>query len=108
MTHNIYIPRISVSMLLSMPPTKNPQICVKIPYLGFEISISLDSSHGDGDLFRGDIRVFDRDKNDVTADVLRGGQFDYDQTMIYGTAEDLQEVFRTLERYDSTGHYHLE
>lgn len=66
----IYVPSQSVAMLEMVlngeAGHSNRSICTKIEFRGYEISISSDSSHGPGNLFRTDIRVY-KDEVDVTA-----------------------------------------
>jgi hypothetical protein len=60
----IYTPRCVIGMLEHpmFRTVTNKQVCTKINFRGFEISIAMDSSHGPGDLTRSDIRVFDQDR----------------------------------------------
>jgi hypothetical protein len=78
-----------------LPVSHNKCVCTKIPYKGFEISISMDSSHGDGDLFRSDIRVYDDKDKDVTH------RFD-ESNFIYGTGEALRDIFLTIDEGGAT------
>lgn len=89
----IYTPRSCVDMLLheSRRGTLiNPTVCTKIEYLGYEISISMDSSIGPGDLCRSDIRIF-RGEEDLTRDLFP------DEHMLYGTGAELRRVFARLD-----------
>jgi hypothetical protein len=91
----IYTPRVSIDML-THPATaglKNKQVCTKIDFKGFEISIAMDSSHGPGDLFRSDIRVFDNNKGKEISDLFYVG----DETMLYGDADTLLRVMKQIE-----------
>ena len=89
----IFTPRVCIDML-THPLTKdipNKQTCTKIMFMGFEISISMDSSHGPGDLSRSEIRVYDGNV-DVTKDFL----FE-DETMLYGDSNILYRVMRQID-----------
>ena len=97
----IYTPRAVVDML-THPMTKdlkNKQVCTKIDFKGFEISIAMDSSHGDGDLFRSDIRVFTKPGAvpgvDCTSNFLEEGE-----TMLYGDAETLLRVMQHIQFHE--------
>ena len=71
----------------------NKMVCTKIDFKGFEISISMDSSHGSGDLFRTDIRVFDlAHGGDVSQAFFVDGE-----TMLYGNAETLLRVMKQID-----------
>lgn len=90
----IYTPRCVVDMLLHplARSTKNKAVCTKIDFKGFEISIAMDSSHGDGDLFRSDIRVFaDGGTKDVSSTF-----FEDSETMLYGNAETLLRIMNKM------------
>ena len=84
----IYTPRESIDMLFHplVREQANKQVCTKIEYKGYEISISMDSSHGPGHLTRSDIRVF-RGNYDVSADFLEEGE-----RMLYGDAVTLHRI----------------
>lgn len=70
----------------------NPQVCTKVEFRGYEISIAMDSSLQYGrDLSRTDIRVYKDDK-DVSEKFLDEGC-----NMIYGTAEELFRVMKMIE-----------
>jgi hypothetical protein len=94
----IYTPRMVIDAL--MHPIgmrmKNKAVCTKIEYKGFEISIAMDSSHGDGDLFRSDIRVYTApgavDGVECTSEFLADGE-----SMLYGDAETLLRVMKKIE-----------
>jgi hypothetical protein len=91
----IYVPRIVVEMIRR----KNPVVCTKIKYKGYEISISSDSGHTSGDLFRTDIRVYTDPGAvqgvDVTDTFLIKGE-----SMLYGDGETLYRVFRAIDTFD--------
>jgi len=74
----------------------NPCVCTKIEFLGFEISISMDSSHGPGDLARSDIRVYTNPGSvpgvECTSEFLADGE-----SMLYGDAETLLRVMKKIE-----------
>jgi len=94
----IYVPRMVIDLLRH--PTafghNNPCVCTKIEFRGFEISVSSDSSHGSGDLWRTDIRVFTNPGNvpgvDCTTVFL-----EEDETMLYGNAETLLRIMKKIE-----------
>jgi hypothetical protein len=93
----IYTPRVVIDMLTSplYGRQSNKMVCTKIDYKGLEISISMDSSHGNGDLARSDIRVYDnRSGNgiDITDRFLED-----DESMLYGDAETLLRIMKKIE-----------
>jgi hypothetical protein len=95
----IYTPRVAIEMLRTgyfAGAHRNPCVCTKIPYKGYEISISMDSSHGDGDLHRTDIRVFTAPGSvpgvDCTVGFLRE-----DENMLYGDGETLLRVMQHID-----------
>lgn len=95
----IYTPRACIDMLFH-PMTRdllNKQVCTKIEFKGFELSIAMDSSHGGGDLFRSDIRVFTAPGAvpgvDCTTEFLADGE-----SMLYGDAETLLRVMKKIEQ----------
>lgn len=97
----IYTPRCVVDML-EHPLTrsqKNKQVCTKIEYKGYEISIAMDSSHGNGDLRRTDIRVFTLPGAVPGVDVS-SSFFEDDENMLYGNAETLIRVFKKIDAMD--------
>jgi len=89
----IYTPRVCIDALFHpvVLGLKNKQICTKIDFNGFEISIAMDSSHGDGDLARTDIRVY---KDDVD---ISNQFFEADERMLYGDARTLLHVMKKIE-----------
>lgn len=93
-SENIFTPRVCVDMMLACPRTPNKSICTKIPYKGYQISIAMDSSHGDGDLFRSDILVYDELGANVTRQVVpelsEGG-------IVYANADALKEIFAAID-----------
>ena len=92
----IYTPRGCLDMLTHplSQGQKNKQMCTKIEYKGYEISIAMDSNHGDGDLRRTDIRVYDKAHGgDVTEAFL-----EKDENMLYGNAETLLRVMKQIEQ----------
>lgn len=98
MRDNIYTPRVAIDTLLRMPTQHNKCVCTKIPYKGYEISISMDSSHGDGDLFRSDILVFDAEGDNVTRVVYPNINYpDGTACTVYANAENLIEGFRAID-----------
>lgn len=95
----IYTPRAVIALheyKLKHGAVQNPCVCTKIEFKGYEISISMDSSHGPGDLFRSDIRVYTKPANvegvDVTSGFLRE-----DENMLYGDAETLLRIMKKIE-----------
>lgn len=71
MHDSIQTPRLCVDMITALHDTKqliNPSVCTQMNIGNYQISISMDASHGKGDLFRTDIRVFDMIDGDNTMD----------------------------------------
>lgn len=66
----IYVPRSVVTRILADPKNHNPNVCMKLLYFGFEISIACDSSQGPGNLARTDIRIW-RGTEEYTERILR-------------------------------------
>ncbi len=98
---NIYVPRVSISLLINnfqLGQMENPCICVRIPYLGYEVSIGMDSSHGPGDLNRSDIWVFEEGR-DITDRVRAVVSPEAD--MLRGDADTLLAVFHCLTNFNS-------
>jgi hypothetical protein len=99
----IYTPRCVIDLLIH-PENRhqsNKQVCTKIEYRGYEISIAMDSSHGDGDLWRSDIRVFTLPGAAPGADAT-GTFLEADERMLYGTAETLIRVFKKIDELTGT------
>ncbi len=97
MSENIYVPRPVVDMLLQLPQQKNKCVCVKFPHKGYEISLSMDSSHGPGDLFRSDIRVFLGDR-EVTTDIFpKSTCEDGSASTVYGDVDNLRAAFSKID-----------
>ena len=92
MDNRIYAPRGVVTLLRMTPHSRNPSVCVKLPYKGYEISIAMDSSHGDGDLRRSDITVDDPNGVDVTFALLS----EYDG-IVPATTDVLKELFASID-----------
>lgn len=95
----IYVPRAIIELLyrnFREGRTSNPCVCTKIDYKGYQISISSDTSHTVGDLFRTDIRVFTNPGAvpgaDVTDMFLSEGE-DY----LHGTGQVLHEVMNQID-----------
>ena len=89
---SIFTPRSAVTAaILRANKGKHQQMCTKILYKGFEISIAMDSGHGPGDLTRSDIRVYD---NEI--DVSRVFFAD-DEAMLYGDADTLLRIMKRIE-----------
>lgn len=95
----IFTPRACIDLLRHQffaGAVTNPVVCTKIEYLGFEISISMDSSHCPGDLFRSDIRVYTNPGAvpgmDCTSEFLADGE-----SMLYGDAETLLRIMKKIE-----------
>jgi hypothetical protein len=102
----IYVPREVISLLalkIRRGENSNPCVCTKMKYKGYEISISSDASHGAGDLFRTDIRVYTdpgaAPQVDVTELFLAEGE-----TMLYGDVETLYRVLDTINKFDEQSH----
>jgi len=95
----IYTPRLVIDALYHPigQRIKNKQVCTKIEFKGFEISIAMDSSHGDGDLFRSDIRVYTApgavEGVECTSEFLADGE-----SMLYGDAETLLRIMKKIEQ----------
>lgn len=89
----IYTPRFFIDMTLKNPNQRNKATCTKIPYQGYDISIAMDSSHGDGDLFRSDIRIFDPSGEDVGKILMPEYESD-----IYATGEALKAAFAAIDK----------
>lgn len=96
----IYTPFVCIDMLKHRYGGRgivtNPTVTTKIEYKGFEISISMDSSHQPGDLTRSDIRVFAAPGAmpgvDCTCSFLEG-----DETILRGEAETLLRIMKKIE-----------
>lgn len=94
MQDNIFVPKTVINRILRLgqdlktDATAIPNwcVCVKMPYKGYEISLSIDSSLGDNDLRRGDFRVY-HDDLDITKEFLIG-----DQHTLYGEMETLFSI----------------
>lgn len=93
-TQGIITPRACIDMLLRNQSTRNPSVCTKIGYKGFEISIAMDSSHTNGDLFRADIRIYDKNDADVTFAVMPEYE---DCGVIPGSGEALRDIFQAID-----------
>jgi hypothetical protein len=93
----IYTPGASIDMLYVLQQRKNTQVCTIIKYNGFEISISVDSSHGAGDLRRSDIRVYTCPTDGHGVDVTNDFHVD-NETMLIGTGEVLKRVMDQIDK----------
>jgi len=102
MSENIYTPRVCISLLLGDPKQKNKSVCTKIPYRGYTISIAMDSSHGDGDLFRSDILVDNANGDCVTALVFEEFK---EQRVIYADADALKRAFAGIDKLVDAASY---
>lgn len=91
----IYTPRVCIDALFHpvVLGLKNKQVCTKVEFKGFEISIAMDSSHGDGDLKRTDIRVYSITKGKDISELF----YVDGETMLYGDAETLLRVMKQIE-----------
>ncbi len=101
----IYTPRPMIDVLYMDGVERrgiiNPCVCTKIPYKGFEISISMDSSFGPGDLNRSNILIFEEPGS------MSGRDVTYkffpkelkEQGMLYGDGNTLKAVFRRIDNY---------
>lgn len=86
--NDIYVPRSVIQQITYMHNKKqltNPCICVRFERKGYEVSLSMDSSLGPGDLKRADIRIY-RNNDDVTKDFMFLFQ---DDNIIVGTVDNL-------------------
>ena len=96
---SIFTPRSCIKRILDDPDNGNPQTCTKIMYKGYEISISMDSGHCDGDLTRTDLRVYGGldFKDNLTEQVLfeLTEKYGYD---VEGTAENLILAFANIDK----------
>lgn len=94
----IYTPRAILSLhefKMKHGDVQNPCLCTKIRMSNFEISISMDSNHGLGDLARADIRVYrfyGLTSVDVTSEF-----FHDDEDMLRGDAETLLRVMEQIK-----------
>ncbi len=108
----IWIPRAMVSEIIrnsQQPKDKqlhNVQLCVKIPYRGFEISVACDSSHGNGDLRRSEIRIFSApslspESEDVTYELFKGTDCETEakNSCVYGYGESLYLAFKQIDAH---------
>lgn len=89
----IYTPRATVDMLRSHLLQATPNVCANtvIPYRTHRISISMDSNHGDGDLTRSEIRIFDANWNDVTSMVFSNS------STVRADADALKQSFEGID-----------
>ncbi len=92
---NIYTPRISIHLLARLPNEPNKSMCTVIPYHGFEISIAMDSNHGDGNLSRSSLCILDDKGGDVTDIFLP----EYAGSTVIADADALKEAFAAIEDF---------
>lgn len=86
----IYAPYSVVSDILA---GCKPTVCIKIPYYGLEVSISMDGLEAGKPLSGSDIRVFDpKSEKDLTSLYA-----DRDTNYILGTAENLLRVLNQVK-----------
>lgn len=94
---SIYVPRSVIEMITSMDKKGilfNPSVCVRFERKGYEISLSLDSSLGKGDLRRGEFRVY-KDDEDVTNQFL--SLFGSDANLINGSVDNLLTIIKHID-----------
>lgn len=100
MNHYFYVPRGVVMLMRQREAPSNPCVCVKLPYRGYEISLSLDSSHGPGDLRRGDFRVYESLTN---ADLTNKVEVAAGTNILQGSLEDLLFIKQWIDsQHEST------
>lgn len=100
MSSRFYVPRAVVTMLQQTPRPTNPNVCVKVEYKGFEISLALDSSHGSGDLKRGDFRIYGLDAVDFTERVM--ADLKEEGAVLYGDLETLIKIKGWVDGYHNS------
>jgi len=94
----IYTPRVCIDLLQhpKLQYDRNKQVCTKIEFQGYEISVSMDSSHGPGNLARTDIRVYTNPGAvpgvDCTSEFFEEGE-----TMLFGDADTLFRVMKKIK-----------
>lgn len=96
----IYVPRAGVQFRHNSGRDQDnardhlAKVCVRIPYKGFEVSISCDDSCGCmNDLTRSDIRVYNEDDGaDVTALIMKSGT-------TYADGAALKRAFRNIDEH---------
>jgi hypothetical protein len=69
---DIYVPRSVIQQITYIHDKKqltNPCVCVRFERKGYEVSLSMDSSLGPGDLKRAEIRIY-KNNVDVTNDFM--------------------------------------
>jgi hypothetical protein len=96
---SIFIPRGGVQFHYNLASEESKaraalaNVCIKIPYKGYEISISCDDSAGCcKDLVRSDIRVYKEDTGaDVTFEVMKNGS-------VYADAMSLKRAMRNIDK----------
>lgn len=94
---DIYVPRSVIEMITSMDKKGilfNPSVCVRFERKGYEISLSLDSSLGEGDLRRSEIRIY-KDDEDVTNQFL--SLFGSDANLINGSVDNLLTIIKHID-----------
>lgn len=101
MHDSIQTPRLCVDMITALHDTKqliNPSVCTQMNIGNYQISISMDASHGEGDLFRTDIRVFDMIDGDNTmnADVTSNISKALNLPTIINSPQDLFKIMDVL------------
>lgn len=103
----MYVPKSVITRIVKMADNiangrevvTNWNVCVKIPYKGYLISLAIDSSLTDTDLKRGDFQVEHEDV-DITKEFLIG-----DQYILYGEMETLLSICGQIDARIHPHHY---
>ena len=93
---DIYVPRSVVESIVYQSARgylTNPCVCVKFNRKEYEVSLSLDSSLGKGDLRRADIRVYKRE-HDVTDDFMK---LFPETNIIVGSIDNLMKIINYID-----------
>lgn len=104
MNDNMYVPKSVITRIIShneglksgKEKITNWNVCIKIPYKGFLISLGIDSSLGDNDLKRSDF-IVEKDGKDVSKDFYT----DPEQYMLYGSMETLLSICAKIDAIES-------
>lgn len=100
MEDNMFVPKSVITRIVKLndniingrEEVVNWNVCVKIPYKGYLISLAIDSSLGDNDLKRGDFNV-EHEGVDITKEFLVG-----DQHTLYGEMGTLLNICKQITR----------
>lgn len=92
---NIFTPRVCLDIAAR---NKHKQVCTKIPYKGFEISIAMDDSLVGGDLMRSDIRIFDAADQDVTHLFFPRDYRAPGEGLVIATGETLRDALLAIDK----------